>query len=240
MPPEKRLGEVDNCEPGPLGRARPALAVERTTRACQGAAAAMASRVPGRAGQRLRPRPLGLPAGGRPAGAAGQGHGLAARRRPLHPGELERTGLAPAPAADRRTLIRRATFDLIGLPPTPEEVDAFLADDRPDAFARVVDRLLASPHYGERWGRHWLDVVRYADTAGDDRRLPRPRGLALSRLRHRRLQRATCPTTSSSASSSPATCCRTADPARRDARIIATGFLAIARRFGFDRRTTTT
>jgi cytochrome c553 len=77
--------------------------------------------------------------------------------------KLEENGLRPAPPADRRTLIRRATFDLIGLPPTPEEVDAFLADDSPDAFAKVVDRLLASPHYGERWGRHWLDVARYGE-----------------------------------------------------------------------------
>ncbi len=76
---------------------------------------------------------------------------------------LEAKGMTPARPADRRTLLRRATFDLTGLPPTPEEVDAFLADDSPDAFARVVDRLLASPAYGERWGRHWLDVVRYAD-----------------------------------------------------------------------------
>jgi hypothetical protein len=77
---------------------------------------------------------------------------------------LEARGLRPAPAADKRTLLRRATFDLTGLPPTPAEIDAFLADDTPDAFARVVDRLLASPHYGERWGRHWLDVVRYTDS----------------------------------------------------------------------------
>jgi len=77
---------------------------------------------------------------------------------------LEAKGLRPAPPADRRTLIRRASFDLTGLPPTPEEVDAFLNDPAPDAFARVVDRLLASPRYGERWGRHWLDVVRYADS----------------------------------------------------------------------------
>ena len=77
---------------------------------------------------------------------------------------LEAKGLRPAPKADRRTLIRRATFDLTGLPPAPEDVEAFLADDAPDAFARVLDRLLASPHYGERWGRHWLDVVRYADS----------------------------------------------------------------------------
>jgi cytochrome c553 len=81
---------------------------------------------------------------------------------------LEAAGLRPAPAASRRTLIRRATFDLTGLPPTPEEIDAFLRDERPDAFARVVDRLLASPHYGERWGRHWLDVARYAETTAND------------------------------------------------------------------------
>ncbi|MFN3652242.1 MAG: PSD1 and planctomycete cytochrome C domain-containing protein [Armatimonadota bacterium] len=77
-------------------------------------------------------------------------------------------GLKPAPPADRRTLIRRATFDLTGLPPTPEEIRAFLADRSPNAFEKVVDRLLASPRYGERWGRHWLDVVRYADSNGLD------------------------------------------------------------------------
>ncbi len=80
--------------------------------------------------------------------------------------KLESAGLAPAPPADKRTLIRRATFDLIGLPPTAEEVNAFVADSSPDAFDKVVDRLLASPHYGERWGRHWLDVARYADSKG--------------------------------------------------------------------------
>ncbi|MBI3468651.1 MAG: DUF1549 domain-containing protein, partial [Planctomycetes bacterium] len=85
--------------------------------------------------------------------------------------QLESNGLEPAPAADKRTLIRRASFDLIGLPPTPEEIDAFLADESPGAFARVVDRLLASPHYGERWGRHWLDVARYADSNGMDENL---------------------------------------------------------------------
>jgi hypothetical protein len=77
---------------------------------------------------------------------------------------LEARGLKHAAAADRRTLIRRATFDLTGLPPTPAEIDAFLNDASPEAFAHVVDRLLASPHYGERWGRHWLDVVRYTDS----------------------------------------------------------------------------
>jgi hypothetical protein len=76
---------------------------------------------------------------------------------------LEGKGIAPARPADKRTLLRRATFDLTGLPPTPAEADAFLSDESPQAFAKVVDRLLASPRYGERWGRHWLDVVRYAD-----------------------------------------------------------------------------
>ena len=76
---------------------------------------------------------------------------------------LEENGLVPAPRADKPTLIRRAYFDLIGLPPTPAEIDAFCADERPDAFDRVVDGLLASPHYGERWGRYWLDVARYGE-----------------------------------------------------------------------------
>jgi hypothetical protein len=88
--------------------------------------------------------------------------------------QLETQEFRPAPAADRRTLIRRATFDLIGLPPTPDEVSAFLADSSPDAFARRVDRLLGSHHYGERWGRHWLDVVRYADTSGCNGDFPVP------------------------------------------------------------------
>jgi hypothetical protein len=77
--------------------------------------------------------------------------------------KLETRGLSPAPQADKQTLIRRVTFDLIGLPPTPEEIKAFLQDESPDAFAKVVDRLLASPHYGERWGRHWLDLARYGE-----------------------------------------------------------------------------
>jgi len=81
--------------------------------------------------------------------------------------KLEAAGLEPAPEADKRTLSRRASYDLIGLPPTPAEVADFLADKSPDAFATVVERLLASPHYGERWGRHWLDVARYANTRGD-------------------------------------------------------------------------
>ncbi|MFO0888523.1 MAG: PSD1 and planctomycete cytochrome C domain-containing protein [Isosphaeraceae bacterium] len=79
---------------------------------------------------------------------------------------LEKEGLKPSPEARKETLIRRLSLDLIGLPPTPEEVAAFLADERPDAYERLVERLLASPHYGECWGRHWLDRARYADTNG--------------------------------------------------------------------------
>jgi cytochrome c553/mono/diheme cytochrome c family protein len=132
--------------------------------------------------------------GARPAGKALAAFDLHARLRhwsfqPLHVGsppavrhadwvrtpvdrfilaKLEAAGLTPAPPADKRTLIRRVTYDLIGLPPTPAEIAAFLADDSPEAFARVVDRLLASPHYGERWGRHWLDLVRFAETCGHE------------------------------------------------------------------------
>ncbi len=120
------------------------------------------------------------------------------------------------PPADKRTLLRRATFDLTGLPPTPEEIDAFLKDDSPDAFAKVVDRLLASPRYGERWGRHWLDVVRYADyhdgnPKARNGQLRTARSLALSRLGRRRRSIATCPSTSSSSIRSPATCCPSPD-----------------------------
>jgi cytochrome c553 len=81
---------------------------------------------------------------------------------------LQEKGLSPAPPADRRTWLRRVTFDLVGLPPTPEEIDAFLADRSAAAEARVVDRLLASPRFGERWARHWLDLVRYAETRGHE------------------------------------------------------------------------
>ena len=82
--------------------------------------------------------------------------------------KLESAKIEPAPEADQRTLARRAYFDLIGLPPSPQEMSAFLADDQPGAWERLVDRLLDSPHYGERWGRHWLDVARYADSNGLD------------------------------------------------------------------------
>ena len=89
---------------------------------------------------------------------------------------LTAKGLAPAPAAGPATLIRRVTFDLTGLPPTPEAVDAFVADMETDprAFETLVDKLLASPQYGERWGRHWLDVVRFGESQGYETNLPRP------------------------------------------------------------------
>jgi mono/diheme cytochrome c family protein len=88
--------------------------------------------------------------------------------------KLNEKGLTPSPAAEKRTLIRRVTFDLIGLPPTPEEVEAFLKDNSPDAYQKLVDRLLASPRYGERWARHWLDVVHFGETHGYDKDKPRP------------------------------------------------------------------
>jgi hypothetical protein len=87
---------------------------------------------------------------------------------------LEAEKVVPSPEAERVTLIRRLCLDLLGLPPTPAEVDAFLADEQPDAYERLVDRLLASPHYGERWGRHWLDLARYADSDGYEKDNARP------------------------------------------------------------------
>ncbi len=91
---------------------------------------------------------------------------------------LEKNGLTPSLPADKRTLIRRAYFDLLGMPPNPANIESFIADTSPDAFPNLIEKLLSSPHYGERWGRHWLDVARYADTKdgvlmyGDDRIRP--------------------------------------------------------------------
>lgn len=148
--------------------------------------------------------------------------------------ELARHGEAPTPPADKRTLLRRAAYDLTGLPPTAEEVERFLADESPDAFAKEVERLLASPQYGEQWGRRWLDVVRYADTAGEntDRPLPhawRYRNWVFDAFRNdlpydefARLQIA-------------GDVLRFRDtPQRRKEGIVATGWLAVARRFGHD------
>jgi hypothetical protein len=149
--------------------------------------------------------------------------------------KLESHGLKPAPPAGRQTLIRRASFDLTGLPPTPEAVEAFVRDPSPDAFARVVDRLLDSPHYGERWGRHWLDLVRYADTAGETADYPIPEArhyrdyvvdafnadLPYDRFIQEQV-------------AGDLIAADRSNPDRARASIVATGFLAIARRFGFD------
>jgi hypothetical protein len=88
--------------------------------------------------------------------------------------KLEKEGISPSPEADRDTLLRRVSLDLTGLPPSPRELEEFRADKAPDAYAKVVDRLLASPHYGERWSRHWLDLARYADSDGYTLDEPRP------------------------------------------------------------------
>src|SRR6516165_6514778 len=87
---------------------------------------------------------------------------------------LEAAGLRPAPEAPRSQLLRRATLDLLGLPPTPAEIDDFVEDRSADAWEKVVDRLLASPGYGERWGRHWLDLARFAESTGSGRNVPYP------------------------------------------------------------------
>ena len=144
---------------------------------------------------------------------------------------LESAGLKPAPDAEKRVLIRRATYDLLGLPPTPAEVEAFLADDSPDAFAKVVDRLLASPHYGERWGRHWLDVVRYADTAGDNSDFPIPQ---MHRYRDWVIAsfNRDLPYDEFVRAQIAGDLLSAADQASKRERIFATGYLAASRRFG--------
>ena len=138
--------------------------------------------------------------------------------------KLEEKNLHPAPPASKLTLLRRVTYDLIGLPPTPKEIEAFLADKSPDAFAKVVDRLLASPQYGERWGRHWLDVARYADSTGmdEDHIYPhawRYRDYVIKAFND------DLPYDRFITEQSPATCCPR-KPAERAA-IVATGFLAL-------------
>jgi hypothetical protein len=146
---------------------------------------------PAKSGRRLTAREIGLLRRWVAEGAAWGGHwAFQAPQRPPLPrvrdgawprnaidtfilARLETEGLRPAPEADRPTLLRRVTLDLTGLPPTPAELAAFLADTGPDAYGRVVERLLASPHYGERWGRHWLDAAHYADSTGFETDAPR-------------------------------------------------------------------
>jgi cytochrome c553 len=147
---------------------------------------------------------------------------------------MQQSGVAPAAPADRRTLIRRVTFDLTGLPPAPGDVAAFLNDRSPDAFTRVIDRLLASPAYGEKWGRHWLDVVRYADTAGETADYPVP---AAWRYRNYVIDafNEDLPYNQFVREQLAGDLLAAEQPDERfAARTIATGFLAVSRRFGFD------
>lgn len=148
--------------------------------------------------------------------------------------KLEAAKLSPSQPADRRALIRRAAYDLTGLPPSPSEVEAFVNDKSPNAFAKVVARLLASPRYGEQWGRHWLDIVRYADTAGENSDHPLPQAW---RYRNWVIQ--------SFNSNQPYNefireqiagdlLAASGPPEKYADRIIATGYLAMARRFGHD------
>lgn len=161
----------------------------------------------------------------------------AASRNPIDAflaAKLAARGLTFSPPAARRTLVRRATYDLTGLPPTAEEVEAFEKDAAPDAFEKVVERLLASPHYGERWGRHWLDLVRYADTAGENSDHPLPhawryRNWVIDAFnRDRPYDRFVREQVAGDilAARGP--------PGEYAPRVVATGFLALARRFDHD------
>jgi len=148
--------------------------------------------------------------------------------------QLVQHGLEPSSPADKRTLIRRATYDLTGLPPQPSEVQAFLADDSPKAFDQLIDRLLESPQYGVHWGRHWLDVVRYADTAGEntDRPLPhvwRYRNWVLEAFNQdMRFDDFARQQIAGDILGADGTV------KQRQEGIVATGYLAVARRFGHD------
>ena len=147
---------------------------------------------------------------------------------------LEADGISPAMAADRRALIRRASFDLTGLPPSADAVDAFVADRSPNAFATLIDRLLESPRYGEHWGRHWLDVVRYADTAGETADYPVP---VAWRYRNYVIDafNADKPYNEFLREQIAGDILARRGPRDRYAeRVTATGYLAISRRFGFD------
>ncbi len=145
--------------------------------------------------------------------------------------ELERRGLPPVAMADKRTLIRRATFDLTGLPPTPDEIEEFLADESPGAFAAVVERLLASQQYGERWGRHWMDLVRYADTAGENSDYPIPEAYLYRNYIINSLN-ADKPYDQFIREQIAGDLIPAANDDQRNERTIATGYIAISRRFG--------
>jgi hypothetical protein len=146
---------------------------------------------------------------------------------------LDYHGLSPNPEADRTTLIRRATFDLTGLPPTPAEIEIFLRDPSPDAYDRLVDRLLDSPRFGEQFGRHWLDLVRYADTAGDSSDYPIPQA---ARYRDYVVDsfNADKPYDQFLREQIAGDLLPWTDRAERNEHLVATGFIALSRRFGTD------
>jgi cytochrome c553 len=145
--------------------------------------------------------------------------------------ELEATGLAAVRTADRRTLIRRATFDLTGLPPTPEEIEAFVADDSAAAYPRLIERLLDRTAYGERWGRHWLDLARYADTAGDASDYPVPEAYLYRNYVIDAFNQ-DLPYNAFIREQIAGDLLSYADDDERWRQVIATGYLAIARRIG--------
>ncbi len=164
---------------------------------------------------------------------------VADKRWPLTPvdhfilAKLEANGLRPVEIADRRALVRRATIDLIGLPPTPEEVDEFVNDPASldEAFRHVVERLLASRHYGERWGRHWMDLVRYADTAGDNSDYPVPQ-LYLYRNYVIQSFNADKPYDQFLREQIAGDLLSAESPEQQNEQTIATGYIALSRRFG--------
>ena len=146
---------------------------------------------------------------------------------------MRQSGLEPAQMAGRRTLIRRASYDLLGLPPTPAETEAFLADQSEDAWPRLIERLLDSPHYGERWGRHWLDVARYADTQGDVADYPVPWAWKYRNWVFRALNQ-DLPIDQFLAwqVAGDLIAKKESDPERARDQHLATGFVALSRRFG--------
>ncbi|MEQ9410146.1 MAG: PSD1 and planctomycete cytochrome C domain-containing protein [Fuerstiella sp.] len=144
---------------------------------------------------------------------------------------LEQQQLDPVGLADKRTLIRRVSFDLTGLPPSPDQVEAFLADESPEAFERIVNQLLESPRYGEYWGRHWMDLVRYADTAGDNSDYPVPQAY-LYRNYIIDSFNADKPYDQFLCEQIAGDLLPAENEAQRNEQLIATGYLAISRRFG--------
>lgn len=145
--------------------------------------------------------------------------------------QLAAKGLKPSPKASKRVLIRRAYFDLIGLPPSPREINEFVANESPNAYERLIERLLANPAYGERWGRHWMDVIRYADTAGDNSDYPIPQ---MYRYRNWIIEafNRDLPYDEFIRQQIAGDLLPSQDESDRQAKLIATGYLANTKRFG--------